>query len=392
MNANPFQSSACLVDTTMLFTPASGGVKRYLLAKRDWFAANRPAVTHRLVLPAQNPEEDDPGVSWIRSPSLPLGNGYRWPLSTREWAATIEACRPGLIEAGDPYAPGSAALDVGQRLGVPVVGFCHTDISALVGLHFGRWAGSLAMRLWVDKCRLFDAVLAPSQYMANLLREAGIDHARAAPLGVDASCFAPRGNEAEAGALRRRLGVQPGERLLVFAGRNSPEKRVAALVAAVERLGAPYRLLLIGDFRSEARSDRVITLPFQTQTAALARLLAGCDAFVHANPNETLGLIVLEAMACGLPVVGPDAGGVGEIVDEAIGARANGAGAAALAEAIAGVFDRDARALGRAARTRAVERHGWPQAFEGLSRIYAELTGDPRFSRSEFEILAQAGA
>ena len=53
-------------------------------------------------------------------------------------------------------------------------------------------------------------------------------------------------------------------------------------------------------------------------------MIASCDAFIHANENEMFGLVVLEAMAAGLPVVGPDKGGVGELLDESIGQLARG--------------------------------------------------------------------
>jgi alpha-1,6-mannosyltransferase len=377
--AGPARGGAArLVDTTMLFTPASGGVKRYLLAKQAWLARNRPQVIHRFVLPALGRQEGDAAISWVRSPALPLGGGYQWPLSSREWAAKIEQSQPTLIEAGDPYAPGLGALRAGRELGVPVIGFCHTDISALAATYFGDWTVRLAQRLWVDRCKRFDAILAPSHYTANRLREAGVEHVEAVPLGVDVETFTA--DRSCRDAVRRALGVGHGERLLVFAGRNSPEKRVEVLVEAAARLGAPYRLLLIGAGDASLASPQVINLPFQPVTSRLARLLASCDAFVHANPHETLGLIALEAMACGLPVVGPDAGGLGEIVDDTIGARAHGANADALAQAIASVFARDPVKIGEAARARAVERHSWGRTFEHLTAIYQGLTGDTCFT------------
>lgn len=361
----------------MLFTPASGGVKRYLLAKRAWLALHRPHVVHRLVLPAQHRVDEDPEISWVHSPALPLGNGYRCPLSASNWAARIQACRPSLIEAGDPYAPGIAALRVGQASGVPVIGFCHSDPPMLAELYFGGLAARLARRLWIKRCSQFDAVLAPSDYMADILRQAGLNAVKAVPLGVDLATFTPTAGDRT--ALRARLGIAPEERLLVFAGRMAPEKRIDVLIETVERLGAPYRLLLIGAGDSAPASDRVIGLPFVRSSARLAALLAGCDAFIHANPNETLGLVVLEAMACGLAVIGPDQGGVGEIIDSTVGAPASDADASALAEAVQDLFARDAYRLGKAARARAVQRHGWASTFERLTGIYRDLTDDPRF-------------
>jgi len=128
-----------------------------------------------------------------------------------------------------------------------------------------------------------------------------------------------------------------------------------------------------------APSDRVIARPYVREPRRLARLLASCDAFVHANDAEPFGLVVLEAMACGLPVVGVASGGVAESVDEAVGQLAARSDGPALAEAIDTLFGRDPAAIGRAARLRARTRHGWDRVFAQLTALYARLTGEAAF-------------
>jgi alpha-1,6-mannosyltransferase len=173
--------------------------------------------------------------------------------------------------------------------------------------------------------------------------------------------------------------VAPDERLLVFAGRPAREKRLEVLVGAVERLGAPYKLLLVGAGGGAPVSDRAICMDYVRDPAELAGILASCDAFVHANDNEPFGLIVLEAMACGLPVVGVAAGGVAESVDDQVGQLATRSEPAPFAEAIEALFARDLAAVRAAARRRAVERHGWDAVFRQLCGIYGELTGRRSF-------------
>jgi alpha-1,6-mannosyltransferase len=370
--------AARLVDTTMLYAPRSGGVKRYLVAKRAWLAAERPLVRHSLVVPGDADRYDGAGLWSIYTAPLPFGDGYRWPASRTYWMKRLLRQRPDLIEAGDPYTPGLAALRAGALLDIPVVGFCHTDLAALAALHFGDWAEKPVRRRWARVYGRFDQVLAPSRYIAGRLREAGVEDALAAPLGVDTAVFAPA--MGERAALRRRLGLAAGRRLLVFAGRPAREKRVDVLVEAVARLGDPYTLLLVGAGPAASElGPNVLTMPYEREPAALARILAGCDAFVHANDAEPFGMVVLEAMACGLPVVGVDAGGIAESVDAQVGQLAVRSAAAPFAEAVEALFARDVAQVGAQARARAVSQHGWDLAFERLSRIYAALTGQPGF-------------
>src|SRR5690606_16992465 len=103
------------------------------------------------------------------------------------------------------------------------------------------------------------------------------------------------------------------------------------------------------------------------------------DAFVHANHREPFGLIVLEAMACGVPVVGVNAGGVAETVDDQVGQLATSAHPRQFAAAVTALFERDVEALGQAARTRAVEQYAWSRVFEDMCMLYAEVSGQPAF-------------
>ncbi|HMO43810.1 MAG TPA: glycosyltransferase, partial [Phenylobacterium sp.] len=93
----------------------------------------------------------------------------------------------------------------------------------------------------------------------------------------------------------------------------------------------------------------------------------------HGNENEPFGLAVLEALAAGTPVIGPRQGGVGELIDETVGQRAERATASGLADAITALFARDVEALSAQARLRAEQRHGWAAPFSGLARIYGGL-------------------
>ena len=127
--------------------------------------------------------------------------------------------------------------------------------------------------------------------------------------------------------------------------------------------------------------DRVISMPYEKDPKAVAKIIASCDAFVHANDKEPFGLIVLEAMACGRPVVGVNAGGVAETVDDSVGQLAARAEADDYAQAVEALFQRDIEAIGRAAREKAVNQFAWNRVFADLCRLYGDLTGDAAFEQ-----------
>lgn len=365
------------VDTTMLWAPRSGGVKRYLASKHAWLQSHRPGVAHSMVVPGARHEVGADGVVKLHATKLPFGDGYRWPTSVRRWGAWVASMKPSLIEAGDPYTPGQGALEAGQRAGCPVVGFCHSDPAGLAALHFGEWAKKPVEKRWARLFTQFDRVVAPSRFIARRLEEAGVGDIVVRPLGVEIDTFRPDRRDRD--WLLKRLGLGADARLLCFAGRPAKEKNIDVLIEAVQTLGAPYHLVLVGAGTGMPPEDRVIALPYERDPRAVARIIASCDAFVHANDKEPFGLIVLEAMACGRPVVGVNAGGVAETVTNAVGQLSNSADPRAYAAAIEALFERDVDAIGQAARVYTVERFAWNRVFEELCMVYGELTGERAF-------------
>jgi alpha-1,6-mannosyltransferase len=86
-------------------------------------------------------------------------------------------------------------------------------------------------------------------------------------------------------------------------------------------------------------------------------------------------LVILEAMACGVPVVGIAAGGVGELVDETVGIPAARSDPKLLTQAVAALFERDLQLLGRRCRERVEAGYSWDQVLHTLMESYQRLTG-----------------
>lgn len=354
-------------DVTMLYAAESGGVRRYLDTKSTWLR-QRSGFRHTLVIPAARRTPCEPGTLALRS--VPLAHGYRVPVACGEVRRKLLKLRPGLIEAGDPYHLAWVGLAAARALGVPAVAFCHSDLPAMLRQHGGRRAARLAEHYLRRLYRHFDLVLAPSAAMTARLRSWGIAQTEHQRLGVDLTTFHPTQRDPD---LRARLNVAARSRLLVYSGRFAPEKNLPVLFQALRLLGDDYSLLLIGAGSLPAAiPSNVRVLPFVRDRRELAALLAGCDLFVHAGDQETFGLAVLEAMACGLPVVATASPGTMELVSEEMGFLVPPRQPAMLAEAIRAVYERDRVDLGRRARAVA-QRYDWDSVLAELLQRYRAL-------------------
>ena len=363
-----------LVDTTLFYSPTSGGVRRYLNAKHSWYA-RQAQWRHSLLVPGDATALRAGDTSTIAGPILPGTFNYRLPLAPRRWTQLLEDLEPDIVEAGDAFHPAWSALDVAARRRIPVVAFFHSHLPRLVTMRCGVAAGRLAERYlrWIYE--RFDLVFAPSRVMCDYLRSLGIARVMQQPLGVDAEVFHParRGN-----GLRRHLGLGDHVRLLAYAGRFSAEKNIPVLHDAFARLGPDYHLLQIGGDELLRPAGNITIIPYYRDSTALAGVLASTDALVHAGTAETFGLVVLEAMACGRPVVGVRAGAVTELIDDVVGVTAARADARLFAQAVRDLYDRDIEALGRAARERVVAQFSWDRALQQQLAVYAGLSEKKR--------------
>jgi glycosyltransferase involved in cell wall biosynthesis len=194
---------------------------------------------------------------------------------------------------------------------------------------------------------------------------------------VDTELFAPEHRD---GGARESSGPPDAVQLL-YVGRLTPEKDLPTLFRAYRKAGAlrpdrPIRLVLAGDgayssrMRHLAPSDATFVGYLEGQ--ALSQVYSAADMFVFPSRVETLGNVVLEAMASGLPVIGADQGGTVENVRDGLNGLLVPAGDAdRFAEAIVRLAD-DAELRGKLARNArawAAER-SWERAFGTLLEAY----------------------
>ncbi|MBY6307828.1 glycosyltransferase family 1 protein (plasmid) [Streptomyces clavuligerus] len=321
-----------------------------------------------------SPQGERPyGYEVVRVPSVPLP-GYpevRVALPGRRVADAIARHRPHVVHLAGPLALGAAGGAAAGRAGVPVVAVFQTDLAAYARTYLpvARAAGARLAWWWLRRVHTAAArTLAPSRASLDALRDQGVPRLHLWPRGVDCVRFHPRHRDE---ALRRRLG--PGQVLVGYVGRLAVEKRVEHL-AQVARIPG-VRLVVVGDgpcrARLEAALPHAVFLGRRTGHD-LARLYASFDVFAHAGPYETFGQTLQEAMASGLPVVAPAAGGPLDLVrPERTGFLVPPHDEGGLRQAVERLADSGAlrTAFGRAGRADVVER-SWEAVGDRLIDHY----------------------
>ena len=332
---------------TNAWSQTSGGIATFYRALLA--AGNRRGWPVRLIVPGDRDRVEEVGafgrIYHVDSPQSRVNASYRnispnhFLFAGTKVQQILAEERPELVEINDKYTLNY--LGPVLRLGLA------KDLDfrpVLVGLSCERMdrnfaayihAGALGREFCKAYMRwlyfpFFDHHIAVSRHILDELQTASCGHnvprgAWVLPMGVDYHRFSPAHRTLPARQeLLQRIGGQGNTVLLLYVGRLAPEKNLGLLLDTVERLRhAPvdYRLIVAGDGISRPslaeEADRrvpgkVTFLGHLSDRDALARLYANCDFFLHPNANEPFGIAPLEAMASGLVLVAPDAGGVKE--------------------------------------------------------------------------------
>ncbi|MFE7813184.1 glycosyltransferase family 4 protein [Streptomyces sp. NPDC057433] len=248
----------------------------------------------------------------VRVPSLPLP-GYpqvRVALPSRRVTAAIAAHGADLVHLASPFVLGVRGMASASRLGLPAVAVYQTDLAGYARTYMGAGQAT-AWRRIRSVHSAADLTLAPSGAARSDLQAHGIPRVRLWPRGVDTVRFRP-GLRDE--ALRRGLAPN-GELIVGYVGRLAPEKQVELLAGASTLPGV--RVVVVGDGPSRPGLEQAVpgAVFLGRRTGdELARIFASLDVFAHTGPFETFCQTVQEAMASGVPVVAPAAGGPLDLV------------------------------------------------------------------------------
>ncbi|MEU2176656.1 glycosyltransferase [Nocardia sp. NPDC019219] len=362
-----------IVQIANFYTPASGGLRTCVdEIGRGYRAAGHDRV---LVVPGQRDDDEHTASGHritVRSPKF--GDAGYHVLTARSTRPVLDRLAPDVLECSDklsvrwlaPWARGA---------GVPLVLFSHERIDAILRSRVPRGfpltaAADLAnRRLWVRA----EQVVVTSRFATAEFDRVGARNVRRVPLGVDLATFRPSAGQPS--------GDRCGDPVrLVLVSRLSREKRAERAIEAIRVLvgsGLRCALSVIGDGPLRARLEHqaaglpVVFHGHLTDRSAMAALVADADIAVFPSPAETFGLAVLEALACGTPVVVPTAGAARELVgDPGSGVVCDGT-PSGLADGVRALLTLP-EAQRRAAARAAAERFPWSATIESMLALYAD--------------------
>jgi glycosyltransferase involved in cell wall biosynthesis len=298
-----------------LFTECYHPIRNGVVAAVDALAATLRARGHTVVyVTPKMPGFENASHDVVTVPSMPLpaNTAYRLtlPVPSRKRREALK--RLSIVHAHSPFVTGWMAVGCARRYGVPLVFTYHTLLEEYVHYvpieaHAARRAAGELTRAYANAA---DAVIVPTQTMADHLRELGVTRSiDVIPSGIDVSHFNAARRSA---ATRAQMGAKEGETLVLFVGRLAREKDVQIVLEAFARLPAAGMCLAIaGDGpereRLEQESRRLGIAERTVFTGELPRedlaaVYAAADVFAFASRSETQGLVLVEAMAAGLPV------------------------------------------------------------------------------------------
>ncbi|MFI1765578.1 glycosyltransferase family 4 protein [Streptomyces sp. NPDC020800] len=304
-----------VVIVTESFPPDVNGVAHCALqtARHLVDRGHLPLVVAPAPAPGTKADALEAPCPVVRVPSLPLP-GYpqvRVALPSRRLAAALTEHRADVVHLASPFVLGVRGMAAAARLGIPAVAVYQTDLAGYARTYMGAGEAA-AWRRIRSVHSAADRTLAPSSAAMNDLETHGVPRVRLWQRGVDTVRFRPDHRDE---AVRRELAPN-GELIVGYVGRLAPEKHVELLAGVCGLDGV--RVVVVGDGPSHAHLTEALPgAAFLGRRTGdeLARIFASLDVFAHTGPFETFCQTVQEAMASGVPVVAPAAGGPLDLVD-----------------------------------------------------------------------------
>lgn len=245
----------------------------------------------------------------------------------------VRAFRPDVIHLHHPFWLGSLGLFMARQLRIPAIYTYHTRLEhyahfvPLPGMLFRNLISHALIKRFANRC---DGVIVPTYSTEEYLRMIGVTTPTfVQPTGIEYERFQAV-KPADVETLRKKLALS-NEKVFISVARLSNEKNIDFMIEAIDRLrqesDVPFRFLMIGDGHQRDRLQKKIdslelgshfTLVGAVQPEEMALWYNLGDAFLFASKSETQGMVILEAMSAGLPVVAVRSSGIEDVVRDGL--------------------------------------------------------------------------
>ncbi len=291
---------------TETFLPSVDGVVTRMTHALDWLADHGQDAC--IVAPDLGCREYRGfEVAGVRAVTYPLYRSRPWGTPSPEVGRILQRWAPDIVHVWQPSLVGLPAVRFARRHGVPLVTSYHTNIASYLD-YYGSFMRALkrpvmAYQRWMHNCA--PMTLVTSNAMRAHLEQQGVSGIAVLPRGVELAARDPHFRSA---SMRDLLsGGHPDRPLLVYVGRVAVEKGLDVLVPLM-RKHPEWSLAIVGggpqlDHMRERFAGTNTTFTGFLQGKDLSAAFASGDAFVFPSTTETLGLVILEAQASGVPVV-----------------------------------------------------------------------------------------
>lgn len=321
-----------IVMMTNTYLPHVGGVARSV---EGFSGALRDSGNKVMVVAPEFPDMPEKETDVVRVPAIQRFNGsdfsVRLPVPGL-LTDPLDRFQPDIIHAHHPFLLGDTAMRVASARGIPLV-FTHHTLYEEYTHYVSQESGGLkrfVVDLSTGYANLCDHVIAPSQSVAALLQQRGVTAPiTVVPTGVHLEPYARRSGK----RFRQAHGIPADAFVAGHIGRLAPEKNLmflARTIAAFLKARPQAWFMVAGagplleemkaHFGAEGVLDRVRFAGI-LKGKDLVNAYAAMDAFVFASQSETQGMVLVEAMAAGAPVVAVDASGVREVVQDGVNGR-----------------------------------------------------------------------
>jgi len=376
-----------------VYFPRINGVSTSIETFRNDLAAQHIRTT--LVAPAYPEASESAGIHRVAARQLPFDPEDRlmhWG-ELRRTTDRLASVNADVIHVQTPFAAHYAGVKAARRHGLPVVATYHTHFEEYFHHYLPLAPKSLlkglARRVARQQCNELDAVVVPSRAMRDALADYGVTAPmHILPTGIPVGQF----EGGDGMSFRQRHDILAERKVALYVGRVAHEKNIGFLLDALARaikLRPELMLVIAGegpalpalkrDAQQRGLNDHTRFVGYLDRTKNLPSCYAAADVFVFSSRTETQGLVLLEAMAAGVPVYAFAAMGTCDIIEPRRGALPAPQDAAEFAAGLADlVGDAPLRAsLSQEGRRFAAEWSA-PQRAQQLADLYRSLRRSPK--------------